>query len=103
MQTYGAKGKDSLHKLEELFTLPSNKKITRSLLQLMCSSNLTPDLEEEDLFKKQKEVKLALLEYQRHFLKDSVFYSVKQFMESSYLVPEHHIKVQSSYSIVYSS
>ena len=93
LQTYRAKGQDNINKLEELFTLLSNKKITKSLLHLMCSSNLSLDLEEEDLFNKRKEVELALLQYQRHFLKNSVFHSVKQYMESSYLVPKHHIKV----------
>jgi hypothetical protein len=74
LQTYGVKGQDNINKSTELFTLSLNKKITKNLLQLMCSSNLNLDLEDEDLFNKQKEVELVLLQYQRHFLKNPVFH-----------------------------
>jgi hypothetical protein len=74
LQTYGVKGQDNINKSEELFTLSLNKKITKNILQLMCSSNLNLDMEDEDLFNKQKEVELVLLQYQRHFLKNPVFH-----------------------------
>jgi hypothetical protein len=88
LETYGEQEQDHIDELEELFKLSSNKKISKSLLQLMYKSNSTTiDLEEDELFHRRKAVEVALLEFQSYFLKLTVFHSFKLFLDSSTSVP----------------
>lgn len=92
--SYGEQGQENIDKLEELFNLPSNSKLSKSLLQLMCQTQGTPsELEEEELFHRRKAVEEALYEFQSFFLKFKIFRSFQLFLESSNSIPECHIKV----------
>lgn len=60
----------------------------------MYKSNIAPkDIEEEELLHWKKEVEMALLEFQRYFLQQNVFYSYMLFFYTSRLVPIIYIKV----------
>lgn len=94
LQSHGKKGFERINKLEELFKLNPNNKLSLDLLKLMCKATNAPkDIEEEELLYWRKDVEIALFEFQCYFLKQKVFYSYIHFLDTLNLVPTTYIKV----------
>jgi hypothetical protein len=85
---------DLSNKLEELFRLDPNTRISQELFKLMCKATSVPkDIEEEELLHRRKEVETALFEFQSYFLQNKVFHSYMHFSDTSTLVLIVYIKV----------
>jgi hypothetical protein len=94
LHSHGKEGFDKINKLEELFRLNPNTRISQELLKLMCKATSAPkDIEEEELLHRRKEVETTLFEFQSYFLQNKVFHSYRHFLETSTLVPTVYIKV----------
>ena len=92
LHTYGEEGIHRVSELQNLFKLDPNK-FSQDLLQLMCTTTIAKDMEEEELLHRRQKVETTLSEFQRYFLQDRVFKMYGHFSDSSNLIPTVHIKV----------